>query len=101
MNHFRNDRELCRKDLLIKNVKKFRSALKKSGKLEEAEGYDFCPMTYLLPSASWDRPRRTGRVFWTEIARSGGVCVPACQPVLRLTPHRAHQPTPRSGVRHV
>lgn len=32
LNHFRNGRELCRKDLLIKNVKRKRRQLDKEGK---------------------------------------------------------------------
>ena len=32
VNHFRNGRELCRKDLLIKNVKRMRKQLEKEGK---------------------------------------------------------------------
>ncbi|RHY99152.1 hypothetical protein DYB26_013654 [Aphanomyces astaci] len=45
VNHFRNGRELCRKDLLIKNLKRARRAQKKN----EEFPYDFFPITYILP----------------------------------------------------
>ncbi|ETV94587.1 hypothetical protein, variant 1 [Aphanomyces invadans] len=45
VNHFRNGRELCRKDLLIKNLKRARRAQKKN----EEYPYDFFPITYILP----------------------------------------------------
>lgn len=32
LNHFRNGRELCRKDLLVKNVKRAKRTLEKEGK---------------------------------------------------------------------
>lgn len=32
VNHFRNGRELCRKDLLVKNIKRAKRTLDKSGK---------------------------------------------------------------------
>lgn len=51
VNHFRNDRELCRKDLLIKNVKRHRRDLEKMGRREEAALFDFCPKTFVLPGA--------------------------------------------------
>jgi hypothetical protein len=44
VNHFRNDRELCRKDLLIKNIKRTRRTLERE-KSAEAERYNFCPTT--------------------------------------------------------
>ena len=50
MNHFRNDRELCRKDLLIRNVKKHRRRLEREKRTEEAKALDFCPSTYILPN---------------------------------------------------
>lgn len=50
VNHFRNDRELCRKDLLIKNVKRQKRNLEREKNYEEAAKYDFCPTTYVLPS---------------------------------------------------
>jgi len=49
VNHFRNDRELCRKDLLIKNVKRHKRQLEKNKNFEEAALYDFCPKTFVLP----------------------------------------------------
>ena len=49
VNHFRNDRELCRKDLLIKNLKRQRRLLEKEGRKDEARQYDFYPTTFVLP----------------------------------------------------
>ncbi|CAD8067487.1 unnamed protein product [Paramecium sonneborni] len=50
INHFRNHYELTRKDLMIKNLKKFKRTLEKDGKIEEANTYNFFPLTYHLPS---------------------------------------------------
>lgn len=50
VNHFRGYYELCRKDLLIKNLKKYKRALEKEGRGEEAGQVSFIPMSYLLPS---------------------------------------------------
>jgi len=36
VNHFRNDRELCRKDLMVKNLKKHKRTIAKSSP-EEAD----------------------------------------------------------------
>ena len=49
VNHFRNDRELCRKDLLVKNLKRQRKQLEKEKRTREAVLYDFWPTTYVLP----------------------------------------------------
>lgn len=49
MNHYRNGRELCRKDLLAKNIKRSRRTLEKEGKGEEGGKYDFAPITFILP----------------------------------------------------
>lgn len=49
VNHFRNGKELCRKDLMAKNMKKKRRQLEKEGRYEEAAAYDFIPTTFLLP----------------------------------------------------
>lgn len=48
VNHFRNDRELCRKDLLVKNLKKYKRHLQRSNPIE-GDTYDFWPTTYVLP----------------------------------------------------
>ncbi len=50
INHFRNFYEICRKDLLSKNVKRYKKAIEREGKTEEAAGYDYLPLTYSLPS---------------------------------------------------
>lgn len=49
LNHFRNGRELCRKDLMAKNMKRRRRALEKEGRADEAAAYDFIPTTFVLP----------------------------------------------------
>jgi len=49
LNHFRNHYELTKKDLLVKNLKRFQKQLVKDGKHEEAAGYGFYPTTYNLP----------------------------------------------------
>jgi len=37
VNHFRNQRELCRKDLMVKNLKRYKRELQKENLNEEAE----------------------------------------------------------------
>ncbi|CAN0327587.1 unnamed protein product, partial [Discosporangium mesarthrocarpum] len=51
VNHFRNDRELCRKDLLVKNLKKRKRSLQREGHQDKAQAVDhtFWPTTYVLP----------------------------------------------------
>jgi tubulin polyglutamylase TTLL9 len=49
VNHYRNCRELCRKDLLVKNLKRQKKMLIKEKRTREAELYDFWPTTYVLP----------------------------------------------------
>ena len=48
--HYRNDRELCRKDLMIKNIKRKKRQLEREKRYEEAKNYDICPTTYTLPA---------------------------------------------------
>lgn len=50
VNHFRGWYELCRKDMLNKNLKKFKRGLDKQNNREESDEYDFLPATFLLPS---------------------------------------------------
>lgn len=50
VNHFRNYFELCRKDLLVRNLKKHRKALEREGKVAESQSYNFYPQTYIVPS---------------------------------------------------
>lgn len=50
VNHFRGYYELCRKDMLNKNLKKFKRGLEKQGNLTESLEYDFLPITFLMPS---------------------------------------------------
>eukprot|EP00518_Triparma_eleuthera_P019630 CAMPEP_0197548572 /NCGR_PEP_ID=MMETSP1320-20131121/2665_1 /TAXON_ID=91990 /ORGANISM="Bolidomonas sp., Strain RCC2347" /LENGTH=444 /DNA_ID=CAMNT_0043108609 /DNA_START=118 /DNA_END=1448 /DNA_ORIENTATION=- len=48
VNHYRNQRELCRKDLMVKNLKRHKRQLQKDNN-EDAENYSFWPLTYVLP----------------------------------------------------
>lgn len=67
LNHYRNGRELCRKDLMAKNMKRRRRALEKEGKNEEAAAYDFIPTTFVLP--------REYSMFVEEFKKVGGVWI--------------------------
>lgn len=67
LNHYRNGRELCRKDLMAKNMKKRRRALEKEGRLEEAAAYEFIPTTFVLP--------REYSMFVEEFKKVGGVWI--------------------------
>ena len=52
VNHYRNQRELCRKDLMVKNFKRHKRGLQKgeaSEVLEAERDYSFWPLTYVLP----------------------------------------------------
>ena len=49
VNHFRNQRELCRKDLMVKNLKRHKRQLQKDNCQAEAEAFNFWPLTYVLP----------------------------------------------------
>jgi tubulin polyglutamylase TTLL9 len=64
VNHYRNSRELCRKDLLIKNLKRQKRQLQREGNADEAAAYDFWPMTYMLPGDY--------ALFAEEFKRTGG-----------------------------
>ena len=50
VNHYRGWYELCRKDMLNKNLKKFKRGLDKQNNKEESNEYDFLPSTFQLPS---------------------------------------------------
>ncbi|CAD8060978.1 unnamed protein product [Paramecium sonneborni] len=50
INHFRNHYELTRKDLMIKNLKRYKKNLEREGKTEDANNYNFFPQTFHLPS---------------------------------------------------
>lgn len=50
VNHFRGWNELCRKDALSKNLKKYKRGLDKQGNTQESNEYDFLPSTFLMPS---------------------------------------------------
>jgi tubulin polyglutamylase TTLL9 len=67
LNHYRNGRELCRKDLMAKNVKRQRRNLEKEGRHEEAIQYDIIPTTFLLP--------REYALFVEEFKKVGGIWI--------------------------
>jgi tubulin polyglutamylase TTLL9 len=67
LNHFRNGRELCRKDLMAKNVKRRRRTLEREGKSVEASSYDFIPTTFVLP--------KEYSMFVEEFKRVGGIWI--------------------------
>ena len=67
INHFRNGRELCRKDLLVKNLKRMKRNLQRDGQLEQARAYDFMPLSFVLP--------REYAMFVEEFKRCGGVWI--------------------------
>lgn len=48
VNHFPNQQELTRKDLMAKNLRRYRKSLEREGK--DASCLDFVPMTYTLPA---------------------------------------------------
>ncbi|CAF0909007.1 unnamed protein product, partial [Didymodactylos carnosus] len=50
INHFRNHYELTRKDLMVKNLKRFRKQVEREQGRLEALKCDFFPTTYVLPS---------------------------------------------------
>jgi tubulin polyglutamylase TTLL1 len=57
INHFPNHYELTRKDLMVKNIKRYRKELEKDGNpLAEKDDYcvykylDFIPVTYMMPA---------------------------------------------------
>ena len=64
INHFPNHYELTRKDLLVKNLKRTRRNLVRSGQHEEAMRYGFFPATFVLPGEYG--------LFLEEFKRSGG-----------------------------
>lgn len=49
VNHFRNHYELTRKDLLAKNMKRMRRTAEKDGRPDEAQKYNVCPLTFVVP----------------------------------------------------
>ncbi|PAA70093.1 hypothetical protein BOX15_Mlig027277g1 [Macrostomum lignano] len=50
ISHFRNHYELCKKNLMVKNLKRMRKKVAKESGREEAAKYDFIPCTFELPS---------------------------------------------------
>ena len=65
LNHFPNWYELCRKDHLAKNIKKYKKQLIKEGK--PIDNFDFLPLTYILPgdmSIFLEEFKRNPSILW-------------------------------------
>lgn len=75
VNHFPNHNELTRKDLMVKNIKRYRKDLEKTDSLLAAKNdstgnykyLDFIPSTYMLPADY--------NLFAEEFKRSGGTWI--------------------------
>ncbi|CAM9976224.1 unnamed protein product, partial [Ectocarpus sp. 13 AM-2016] len=67
VNHFRNSNELCRKDLMLKNLKKRKAQLYARGELAEAHAYNFFPVSFEMP--------KDYALFVEEFKESGGIWV--------------------------
>ena len=50
VNHFPNNYELTRKDMMYKNLKFYKKSLEREKKFDEAKKYDFFPLTSHMPS---------------------------------------------------
>lgn len=73
INHFPNHYELTRKDLLVKNVKRYRKELERDGNPLAVRGdggrylyLDFIPVTFVLPAGKvqfrhWEQKRAEPR----------------------------------------
>mmetsp|Transcript_17743 Transcript_17743/g.45864 ORF Transcript_17743/g.45864 Transcript_17743/m.45864 type:complete len:454 (+) Transcript_17743:105-1466(+) len=93
INHFPNHYELTRKDLMVKNIKRYRKEVEKLyteasangaplGSLDERTDLDFLPTTYLLPadySLFVEEFRRNPNAMWimkpTAKARGVGIFI--------------------------
>jgi tubulin polyglutamylase TTLL1 len=69
LNHFPNHYELTRKDLMAKNIKRYRREADRDGTILESEpgAYDFVPQTYNLPGDY--------AIFVEEFRREGGTWI--------------------------
>ncbi|CAM9413152.1 unnamed protein product [Chrysoparadoxa australica] len=67
VNHFRNSKELCRKDLMLKNLKKRQAQLMRSGSFAEAAAHEFFPASYNLP--------RDYALFAVDFKSKGGIWI--------------------------
>jgi tubulin polyglutamylase TTLL9 len=65
--HFRNHYELTRKDLVVKNMKRFAKQLERDKGKEAAQRCDFVPTQYVLPQEY--------RMFVEEFKKSGGIWI--------------------------
>ncbi|XP_053706189.1 probable tubulin polyglutamylase TTLL9 isoform X2 [Synchiropus splendidus] len=50
INHFRNHYELTRKNLMVKNLKRYRKQLERESGAADASGCDFFPCTFAMPN---------------------------------------------------
>lgn len=67
VNHFPNNYELTRKDLMYKNLRRFKKQLEKEGKLEESKKYNFYPQTFYMPNEYtlfMDEYKKNQNVMW-------------------------------------
>lgn len=77
INHFRNHYELTRKNLMVKNLKRYRKLVERENGKLEASRCDFFPMTFELPSEYHmfvDEFKRNPGSIWImkPVARSQG-----------------------------
>ena len=49
INHYRNHYELTRKDLMVKNLKRYKRQFEREQNKAEAAKWDFYPTTFVLP----------------------------------------------------
>ena len=83
INHFRGWYELCRKDMLNKNLKKFKRTLDKQNNKEESDEYDFLPPTFQLPSEyvifyeEFKKTQNDNKTLWIMKPVSDLLCRPA------------------------
>ena len=50
VNHFPNNYELTRKDLMYKNLRRYKKQLEKENRQEESKYFNFYPLTYYMPN---------------------------------------------------
>jgi tubulin polyglutamylase TTLL9 len=67
VNHFPNNYELTRKDLMYKNLRRYKKQLEKENKLEEAKKFNFYPQTFYMPneySLFMDEYKKNQNAMW-------------------------------------
>lgn len=74
VNHFPNNYELTRKDLMYKNLRRYKKQLEKENRLEEAKNFSFYPQTYYMPNEIalfLDEYKKNSNTMW--------IMKPACK----------------------